>query len=166
MRSARACAAEPAGRAAVIIRGATADDLGTISATLEWAQLPFTDLQPENLRDFLVACAGDGERPDVLGCIGLERFIDVGLLRSLVVVQSARGTGLGAKLVAELERFAAAAGVRELWLLTNDADAYFERFDYEVRVRDDAPAAIRQTEQFSALCPDTAILMSRKLVAD
>lgn len=147
------------------IRAATAADLDAISTLLRSAKLPFEDLQPGGLGDFLVARSAPDGTAEPAGLIGLERFADIGLLRSLVVVPSARGAGLGAQLMADLERLAAAAAVRELWLLTIDADAYFERFGYTTRDRADAPPAIRETAEFSTLCPGSAILMSKTLQA-
>jgi len=56
-------------------------------------------------------------------------------------------------------------GVDELWLLTIDADAFFVSLGYETRERSEAPEAIRNTEEFSGLCPEDAVLMSKQLLA-
>ncbi|MDH3410355.1 MAG: arsenic resistance N-acetyltransferase ArsN2, partial [Gammaproteobacteria bacterium] len=122
-------------------------------------RLPSGDLTPAHMRNFLLALAGD----DPLGMIGVEQFDNIGLLRSLVVDQSARGAGIGKQLVAALETRAAELGVNELWLLTIDADAYFARLGYVVANRDDAPDSIRATAEFSTLCPGDAVLMRKNL---
>ena len=111
------------------------------------------------MQNFLLALAGDGP----VGMIGLEQFDNVGLLRSLVVEQSARSTGIGKQLVDAVETRAAELGVSELWLLTIDADAYFQRLGYSCVKRADAPEEIRQTEEFSDLCPGDAVLMRKRL---
>ena len=48
-------------------------------------------------------------------------------------------------------------------MLTIDADSFFEKLDYVARGRDVAPDAIRDTEEFSTLCPGDAVLMSKAL---
>jgi amino-acid N-acetyltransferase len=58
---------------------------------------------------------------------------------------------------------AAAAGVRELWLLTIDADGWFETVEYIHCDRSEAPAAIASTEEFGNLCPGNAFLMKKSL---
>ena len=108
---------------------------------------------------FLVAELG--ENP--VGMIGLEHLGSTGLLRSLVVDTSCRGAGLGRLLVAALESAAGDAGLTELWLLTIDADPFFARLDYVMQERDDAPDVIRNTAEFSDLCPGDAVLMKKAL---
>jgi N-acetylglutamate synthase-like GNAT family acetyltransferase len=53
--------------------------------------------------------------------------------------------------------------VADLYLLTTDADAYFDRHGFAVIDRDEAPAAIKSTQQFAELCPDSAIVMHRRV---
>ncbi len=130
-------------------------DLDAAVRLLSDAGLPVDDLTADHLA--LVA-EEDGE---LHGLIGLERFGDIGLLRSLVVASHDRGRGLGRMLVSALESHARDCGIAELWLLTIDADAFFERLGYDVRRRDAAPDAIRATAEFSALCPADAVLMSK-----
>ena len=84
-------------------------------------------------------------------------------MRSLVVSRAARGSGVGAALVAALEAACWDRGIQELWLLTIDADSFFEKLGYAVRSRVVAPDAIRDTEEFSTLCPGDAVLMSKAL---
>lgn len=61
----------------------------------------------------------DGERAGCVFCVaGAEP--DTALLRILLVAPAARGLGLGAALVDECVRFAAAAGYRRITLWTND----------------------------------------------
>jgi len=65
--------------------------------------------------------------------------------------------------VAALESQAASQGIRELWLLTIDADAWFEKLGYGARQRDQAPEAITRTAEFASLCPGDAVLMQKTL---
>ena len=139
------------------IRPATAQDLPAALELLGEAALPIADLCAERIA--LVAY----RQEEVQGVIGLESFKDIGLLRSLVVSRAARGSGVGAALVAALEAACWDRGIQELWLLTIDADSFFEKLGYVVRSRDVAPDAIRDTEEFSTLCPGDAVLMSKAL---
>ena len=141
------------------IRFAHSDDVAEVVRLLQAAGLPAADFSDEFIGNFLVATAG----PSVVGCIGLEPFANVGLLRSLVVDPDYRGGGLGRLLVSELEAHARRGGIRELWLLTIDADQFFFSLGYRVRKREQAPDGIRRTEEFSLLCPDDAILMKKRL---
>ena len=141
------------------IRPAARTDIATAVRLLEAAGLPVDDIDSKEPGAFLAAAVGD----TMVGFIGLEQFGSVGLLRSLIVEPSFRGTGLGRVLVAALESHAGDRGVSELWLLTIDADQWFARLNYVVRERDDAPGSIRSTEEFSGLCPDDAVLMSKTL---
>ncbi len=139
------------------IRPATANDLPAAIELLRNAGLPTDDLTTRHLA--LIAEGGAG----MLGVIGLEEFDAVGLLRSLVVSPLARGEGVGRALVEALESSAHARGINELWLLTIDADLYFSKAGFSVRNRGAAPAAIRGSKEFSSLCPDDAVLMSKRL---
>ncbi|HKJ20579.1 MAG TPA: arsenic resistance N-acetyltransferase ArsN2 [Woeseiaceae bacterium] len=141
----------------VRIRRATHEDLSRATRMLSTAGLPITDL----LAEHLAFVAVDEER--VVGVIGFESYGRVGLLRSLVVAEDARVAGVGRRLVASLEAAAREQGLDELWLLTIDADRYFARLGYETRDRKDAPEAIRETAEFSGLCPGDAALMSKLL---
>jgi N-acetylglutamate synthase-like GNAT family acetyltransferase len=141
----------------MIIRSPKAQDFQKVREMLADANLPTEDFAPEHL----VFIADDEGNP--VGAIGFERYETIGLLRSLVVADSARVKGLGRELVEALEGRAREQGVAEIWLLTIDADAYFEKLGYVTRDRGDAPDAIRNTAEFAELCPDNATLMSKKL---
>jgi amino-acid N-acetyltransferase len=141
------------------LRQAIPGDWRAVQDLLLTADLPVDDLGPDKLSRFLIA---EDDKVTV-GLIGLEVLGTVGLLRSLVVARSARSTGLGGKLVGALESAAEAAGIAELWLLTIDAERFFQRHNFEIVDRTVAPDEIRQTGEFSTLCPDTAFLM-RKLL--
>jgi amino-acid N-acetyltransferase len=141
------------------LRQARANDWDVLRGLLQGADLPVADLGPERLDGFLIA----EDEGRMVGLIGLEAFGTLGLLRSLVVLQSARKSGVGSKLLGALEAAAAAAGIVELWLLTIDAERFFERHDFQIVERAQAPDEIRGTSEFSDLCPATARLMRKAL---
>ena len=139
------------------IRRPVASDFDWVTRMLDDANLPVDDFVPEHLA--FVAC--NDEQP--VAAIGCEWLGDIWLLRSLVVAESNRSQGLGGKLVAALEADAREQGVGEIWLLTIDADGFFESQGYRRRERDEAPEVIQRTAEFSDLCPASAVLMSRSL---
>ncbi len=139
------------------IRPASSSDLAAAISLLQQAGLPTADLSRQRL-----ALVAEKEEA-VQGVVGLQSFGNIALLRSLVVSPDARGAGIGPALVTALETLCSADDIRQLWLLTIDADAFFKSLGYELRIRDDAPDAIRNTEEFSGLCPSDAYLMSKNL---
>lgn len=141
----------------VAIRPAQAKDLATGIRLLADAGLPTADVSVERLA--LVA----ERNGQVAGLIGLEQYGALGLLRSLVVDSGDQGYGLGQQLVDALEQLATANGIRELWLLTIDADRYFERLGFLRQSRSAVPDAIAASEEFSSLCPDDAVLMKKSV---
>lgn len=126
---------------------------------LEAAELPTEDLTEEVMEDFLIAHDAHG----VVGAAGIEHYDDVALLRSVVVREDLRGTGLGKRLVEAIEEGARQAGVRELYLLTTTAADFFAAQGYQPVKRDAAPAAIQATRQFSELCPSSSACMMKNL---
>ena len=132
-----------------------------VRSLLAECQLPTSDLSPKNLEHFL----GCGTVQTLKGVVGLEIYDTVALLRSLAVAADCRGIGCGKALVAEAERYAQSKGVTELYLLTTTAADFFERLGYRRSSRENAPQAIRQTEEFSCLCPSSSALMAKALLA-
>ena len=108
------------------IRPAGPADFEAAKDLLQAAGLPVEDLSGDQLGHFLVASLGGV----VAGVIGLEAFSGIGLLRSLVTRADVRNAGIGRRLVAALEVRARRQGLQELWLLTTDADHYFETLGY------------------------------------
>ncbi len=141
------------------LRQAQPDDWDAVQSLLLASELPVDDLGPQKLDGFLIAEDDNA----MVGLIGLEVLGTVGLLRSLVVEKSARRSGLGGKLVSALESAAQTAGIAELWLLTIDAERFFQRHDFEIVDRAAAPGEIRNSDEFSTLCPGTAWLMRKSL---
>jgi len=141
------------------IRPARREDFEAARSLLLAARLPVDDLCEERMADFRVATSGNS----IVGLAGLEPFAEVGLLRSLVVEPRFRATGVGRLLVAAMEAYASRRGISEVWLLTIDADRYFQALGYVAVERDAAPPAIRQTAEFSLLCPGSATLMRKAI---
>lgn len=119
-------------------------------------------LMADDLSDARVAMFGlyDGDTMYALG--GFERYGKDALLRSMVVPPNLRNRGLGARLLTGLEALLWANGVENIWLLTMTAAHFFKRNGYRSVERARAPESIRNTGQFSGLCPASATLMLKK----
>jgi amino-acid N-acetyltransferase len=128
-------------------------------ALLAAAGLPTADLEAEHFSHFI----GGGPVHAPKALIGLQPYGEAALLRSLVVSPAARSRGYGSALVTEIEAYAQQIGVRELYLLTNSAEAFFSNRGYRILDRADVPEAIRQTAEFSSLCPASAICMHKRI---
>lgn len=120
--------------------------------------LPVEDL-PADLANFTLAFDGSV----LVGSAGVEPIGTVGLLRSVGVAESHRNLGLAGHLFKSSIDTARTKGIREIWLITNTADSYFERHGFERINRESVPAEIADTPQFKGLCPSSAVVM-RKLL--
>ena len=133
--------------------------LASTVALLADAQLPTEDLTEAHCDHFFFA--GPASQPT--GLVGLELFGDVALLRSLVVSAGRRRQGEGIALLAHAEHYARAHGVRQLYLLTTTAAAFFAKRGYVRATRESAPPAIRATREFAGICPASSAFMVRQL---
>ena len=86
-----------------------------------------------------------------------------GLLRSVAVRAEHQGEGRGSEIVRAVLERTDAQGLRHVYLLTTTAAPFFEAFGFRPLPRAEAPDSIRRTREFSALCPDSAVLMRRSL---
>jgi len=145
---------------ASVVGPANESDREMVRSLLASAGLPHADLGADSPISLLVARDHGG----IIGAIGLERYGSTGLLRSLVVRPEQRGQGLGLRLVRALEDLAHTAGISELVLLTETADAFFARHGYRGIARHEAPAEVQASEEFRSLCPASAVCMTKSLL--
>lgn len=131
----------------------------TVVSLLSAAGLPHADLTDDHLEHFF--CVGEANAP--VGIVGVELYGDCALLRSLVVIESARAAGIGSALVWHAEAYARSKGARALYLLTTTAEEFFARRGYAHADRSAAPTAIRSTREFSDLCPASSTFMVKEL---
>lgn len=146
---------DPAG---VVIRAAAERDLVEIERLLASNSLPVDGVE-DALPGFMVA----EESGRVIGAIGVEHCGAYGLLRSAIVDAGARNTGVGGQLVERAIDTARSNGIQRLYLLTTTAENYFPRFGFDVANREQAPASIRETTEFTTACPASATMMKLDL---
>jgi amino-acid N-acetyltransferase len=99
----------------------------------------------------------------IIGCAALELYDDAALLRSLAVDASERGTGVGTALTVAALELARRHHVRRVYLLTETAADFFPRFGFTPVARAHVPATVRQSVEFTHLCPDSAAVMLLEL---
>ena len=143
------------------LRVAIESDLPAIERLLASSGLPTTGVA-EALRGFVVAESDSDKR--IVGVAGLERCCDeYALLRSTAVDPDWRGTGLDRRLVTHVIAEAESRGIKALYLLTTTAERYFPSFGFRTITRDDVPAPVKATEEFTSACPASATVMTRQL---
>jgi amino-acid N-acetyltransferase len=142
-----------------ILREATEKDLPAVSRLLEEAELPGEGPDKSVEAAFVVA-ERDGQ---LVGAGGIEVYGAYGLLRSVVVRQEMQGRGLGGAIVSERLRWAALRGLRAVYLLTTTAPDFFEGAGFNVLNRSDLPIEVRESKEFSEICPVTATAMVLRL---
>jgi amino-acid N-acetyltransferase len=137
-----------------VVDRAREGDAPAIRARLGRAGLPtagFRDCGPE----VVVARRGT----DVVGCAGLDVRSGGALLRSLAVAPDCRGHGLGVKLTEAALARARQLAVPAVYLLTSSAEQFFPRFGFEPIAREDVPASVRLSVEFTTACASTAVVM-------
>jgi amino-acid N-acetyltransferase len=139
---------------------ATPADVPAVEGLLSAAGLPL-----EGARQALALGVVAREGGRVVAAAAVEQFGDAGLLRSVVVDEALRSTGVGRALVGAAEDAAFVAGISELYLLTETAADWFPRLGYEVVDRQAAAAVVGDSIEFTTVCRDTGVPMRKRLTS-
>ncbi|HEX6160903.1 MAG TPA: arsenic resistance N-acetyltransferase ArsN2 [Thermoanaerobaculia bacterium] len=139
----------------ISITPATAADLEPIKALLLSANLP-TDGVEDHWKTFIVARDGEGT---LVGCGGAEAYQFAALIRSIAVRPDYRSQGVGRRIVRQLLDRLASRGLREFYLLTTTAEAYFKKRGFKTIDRDEVHPQLLSSREFQGACPDTAVAM-------
>ena len=142
----------------VIIHKADKSQYKEVCDLLSVEKLPTEDLHPE-LPNFLVA-ENNGK---VIGSIGLEKYNDSALLRSMIVESTHRNEGIASRLVNELIQHAISNDVKSLYLITNTAETYFAKKGFIKIERDNVAPEVLQSKEFNGLCPASSTIMFKQL---
>ncbi|MCP5045977.1 MAG: GNAT family N-acetyltransferase [bacterium] len=142
-----------------VTRKATEKDLSIIETLLEENDLSISGVGGF-LEDFLVLEEGN----ETIGCGGFEIYAETALLRSVAVKRSSHKKGLGTVIVKELFKYAESRNVKRIFLLTMTAPDFFSRFGFKQIERDEADDAIKTTEEFTTICPASAVVMVKEMV--
>jgi amino-acid N-acetyltransferase len=122
------------------------------------AKLPAAGVE-EGLSHFFVADNGG----TLVGAAGLELYEASALLRSVVVEDSWKGTGVGRSLIDRALEEARRRGVDDVFLLTTTAEHYFPRFGFACVSRDSVTEDVKASLEFQGACPSSAVVMRKTL---
>ncbi|HEU0178569.1 MAG TPA: GNAT family N-acetyltransferase [Blastocatellia bacterium] len=134
--------------------------LDDVLEILSHVNLPHDGVE-EHFGGFLIARSGGGK---ILGCVGLESHGELGLLRSAAVLSEYQGQWIGNKLVRELLKRAASAGVAEIVLLTTTARDYFQnKFGFKEARRYEYERRLANSPEWNLPRCSSAVFMTLKL---
>lgn len=135
------------------------EKVAELLSLLQKANLPVNDIG-EKVELFSLE-----NNEDIIGTAGLEIEGQIGLLRSISVIESQKGKGYGHLIVQNLETYAQTQNIKELYLLTTTAKDFFEKkCNYDVVERVNVPTEIQNSQQFASVCPASAVVMKKSLV--
>ncbi|MFA6955608.1 MAG: GNAT family N-acetyltransferase [Thermoanaerobaculia bacterium] len=141
------------------IRAAREGDVDDILTLLIDADLNIDGVH-EHLGSFVVAVDAD----QVVACVGAEAYQFVALVRSLAVLPEYQGRGLGRRLVRQvLDRFSS-RGLREFYVVTEDAEGFFKKRGFKPCDRDEVhPQVLGSSELTNA--SDSAVVMRLQMLS-
>jgi len=142
---------------AVTYAMANDEDVEAIITLLNVNNLPVKDFAGGQ-RIFLVAHSDN----KTVGCVAVEIYGTLGLLRSLAVNNDYRGKGIGQKLVAEAETWSSNNALKSLYLLTTTAAEFFPKMGWSTTDRKAVPEIISASSEFASVCPSTAVCLMKK----
>ena len=125
---------------------------------LKTSKLPTSDLEEAPVRLFGIFHAGK-----LIAVSGLEIYGTEAILRSVAIQPAYRSTGLGAALLAATEAKARELQLTDLFLLTTTAEKFFRKHHYMDYERNACSEEIRHSQEFSNICPSTAICLHKYL---
>lgn len=133
-------------------------DFEKIKKLLKDNNLPYEDIHSSGV-EFITS----ESKGKLVGCIGIEKYGEDGLLRSLAVEEEYKNRGLGKRLLNKLINKGKNEGIKKLHLLTTTADKYFTRNGFRTIERLNAPVTIAKSKEFSKICPSNSIYMVKEI---
>jgi len=134
-------------------------DLEAVLRLLNSANLTAEGVR-ENLENFIILPDPNSE---LIGVAGLEYYGDSALLRSVAVSEPHRGEGIGQTLVERCIVESKRRNVRHLYLLTETAEMFMQRFGFRRLDKGLVDSRLQASEEFKGACPDTAVTMLLEL---
>ena len=138
----------------MLLKTAKSEDLLLLEELLKKNNMIYEDCI-YHLDNFLVIFDDD----KIIASGAYETCEQYAYFRSFAVDENYRNLGLANKIYEELKLKAKKNNIKELYLLTQTASLYFEKLGFKIINKIDAPSEIKNTKQFSLLCPDSCKLM-------
>ncbi len=141
------------------LTNARPEDLEDVIRLLKSVNLTIAGVR-ENLENFIVVRDRDS---GLIGVAGLEYYDASGLLRSVAVSERHRGEGIGHSLVERCIVESRRRKVQSLYLLTETAEKFMQRFGFKPVTRVSVDSRLQASEEFRGACSATAVAMLLKL---
>lgn len=141
------------------IRKAKKSDLADIIKLLKNNNLPTVDI-PDSSIQLYIGSYND----ETIGIIGIEIYEKIGLLRSLAVQDSFKKLNVGTKLINKLFDQKKQNNIKDVYLLTETAEDYFTKFNFDKVDRSNIPDIIMETSEYKDICPNSAVVMHKNLI--
>lgn len=142
----------------IVISNAAAEDYSAIADLLQKVSLP-TDGLEAIIPDTLVL----KKSKSIIGCGALEIYPPFALLRSVAVEEHYQHLGCGDLMLNAILELARIRGLKSLYLLTETASTFFEKYGFEAINRDVVPESVKGSREFSLICPQSAVAMKLQL---
>ncbi len=140
------------------VQAAQPNDTAAIIILLQQNKLPATDVAEGQQQFWIIR-----EEEKIAGVIGLEEYSKYGLLRSMATAEAYRNKGIATLLINKLFEYAQKQNLQTIYLLTETAEKYFNSKGFKKINRDDVASEIKQSKEFSHLCPSTAVVMKKNV---
>ena len=138
----------------VLITKAESIHLQDVEKLLLMVNLPIEGVKKSFSNFFIVQ-----KQNMIIGCAGIEIYEEVGLLRSIAIDESSQKQGIGQMMVNKIEEFAIKEGVKNLYLLTDTAEQFFLRLNYQKIPRNRTDSRIKQTIEFTTICTSATVMV-------
>lgn len=99
----------------------------------------------------------------IVGVIGIEKYQSIALLRSLGVDDGFKKLKIGSSLVVNLFNHSNMDEITDIYLLTETAEGFFRKFDFQQIERSRVPEIIMNTSEFREICPTSATVMYKNI---
>ena len=144
----------------VIVTKAESTDLKEVEELLLKVKLPIEGVK-DNFSNFLIA----QKENMIIGVSGIEIYEEVGLLRSVAIKPSSQKQGIGQLMVSKIEEFAVKTGIRKLYLLTDTAEQFFLKLNYQKIPRDRTDSRIKKSIEFTTICTSATVMVKELLAS-
>lgn len=137
-----------------LISQAIAQDLPEVLQLLKLLDLPIEGVK-EHFQNFFTM----REDEMIVGCVGVEIYENIGLLRSIGIHPSFQGRGFGQQMVGRIEEFSVEKELNSIYLLTETAEKFFLNLGYNYVPREEVDVKIKQSIEFTTLCPSSPVMV-------